>query len=512
MKKITALTLVIIMMFTLCACGGKPQVSGKATTETLKRDDIIQVVVTSHASWPYREDWKVWEYIEEGCGATLDVTAYPASDATTKYSLMFASPETLPDIMSGSWKPGNDKHVAQGAIIAFDDMAEYMPNYNAWLDSLSDEEYANKVTVCKSPDGKVYYSPVSGREMSQNVRAWMYRKDVFEKHNLAVPTTFDELYEVCKTLKEIYPDSYPLCVRTGLKAINTAGASWKPYWEAGIYYDYNEEKWNYGATEDVMLENLEFYRKMVAEDLMPADFMTISGTSWQELITTDRGFITIDYQTRIDFFNSLARSKNPEFDLHAMVPPVAKEGGVAKINKQNMDSFGIFIPNNLNEERIANAAKFVDWFYTDEAMELVSWGKEGETYEMVNGKKRYMTDESGAQANTLYGFGTYGAFTRMDPEAALAFESVDIAETRDMVAEHTVDYLNPTAWLSYADEEARIREEYGTAIDTYATEMISKFILGQKSLSKFDEFVATIEEMGVDKLLETYTSAYNKVK
>jgi len=123
-----------------------------------------------------------------------------------------------------------------------------------------------------------------------------------------------------------------------------------------------------------------------------------------------------------------------------------------------------------------------------------------------------MTDESGAQANTLYGFGTYGAFTRMDPEAALAFESVDIAETRDMVAEHTVDYLNPTAWLSYADEEARVREEYGTAIDTYATEMISKFILGQESLSKFDEFVATIEEMGVDKLLETYTSAYNKVK
>ena len=46
------------------------------------------------------------------------------------------------------------------------------------------------------------------------MRAWLYREDVFKMHNLKVPETFDELYDVCKKLKSIYPDSYPLCTRS----------------------------------------------------------------------------------------------------------------------------------------------------------------------------------------------------------------------------------------------------------------------------------------------------------
>ena len=36
------------------------------------------------------------------------------------------------------------------------------------------------------------------------------RVDVFEKNGLEVPKTYDELYESCKKLKEIYPDIYPI--------------------------------------------------------------------------------------------------------------------------------------------------------------------------------------------------------------------------------------------------------------------------------------------------------------
>ena len=42
--------------------------------------------------------------------------------------------------------------------------------------------------------------------------------------------------------------------------------------------------------------------------------------------------------------------------------------------------------------------------------------------------------------------------------------------------------------------------------------MLTKFILGQAPLSEFDSFVATLNSMGVDKLLGAYESAYNRVK
>lgn len=512
-KRLLALVLAASLALSLAACGANPKDGDKvANADPLSREDVIQVVVGSEASWPYREDWKVWEYIEEGCGATLDVIAYPASDAATKVSLMFAAPDTLPDVLYGSYKPGSDTHVLEGALIAFDDMKEYMPNYNAWVESLSEEEFANKVAIRKAYDGKIYYTPVEGRENSQNVRAWIYRKDIFEKHNLEVPETFDELYEVCKQLKELYPDSYPMCARNGLMVFFVPGSSWKPYWETGMYYDYNAEKWSYGTIEPVMLEILKFHKKMMDEKLINPDFMTISHQTWTELVTTDRGFIMPEYQTRIDFFNSMARGNNPEFDMQAMIPPVATEEGLSMVNKFNLDPMGLQIPNNMVESRIANAAKFVDWFYTDEAKELVSWGKEGETYEVVDGKKKYITDATGTQANTLYGFGTYGTFTRMDPEAVLAFESVDIAETRDMVLEHTMPYANPTLWLAFSNEEQKVKDEYETALAMYAQEMVSKFLLGQEPLSKWDEFVSTMKEMGTDKLTEAYESAYSRIK
>ena len=512
MKKITALLLATVMIFSLCACGRENKVGELATADPLTKEDVVQIVIGSHASWPYREDWKVWEYIEEGCGATLDVIAYPSTDAGTKINLMFAAPDTLPDVLYGSHKPGSDARAIEGSLIALEDMEEYMPNYNAWLDSLSEEDYANKVAIRKAYDGKTYYTPVEGREASQDVRAWIYRKDIFEKHNLKVPETFDELYEVCKQLKKIYPESYPLCVREGLKVFFVTGSSWKPYWETSMYYDYNAEKWSYGTIEPTMLEVIEFYKKMMDEGLITPDFMTITNQSWAELVTTDKGFIMPEYQTRIDFFNSMARAKNPEFDMQAMIPPVAKEDGLPMLNKFNLDQMGLQLPNSKVEKRIANAAKFVDWFYTDEAMELVSWGKEGETYEIVDGKKQYITDATGTQANTLYGFGTYATFTRMDPNAVLAFESADIAETRDMVLEHTMPYANPTLWLAFNEEEQKVKEEYETALAMYANEMVAKFILGQEPLAKWDEFVANMKEMGTDKLIEAYTSAYDRVK
>ena len=514
MKKFMSLLLAGIMIFSLCACTGNNGQSSNvvADNDPLTKDDVIKIVIGSHASWPYREDWKVWQYIEEGCGATLDITAYPSGEAGTKVNLMFAAPETLPDILYSSYKPGDDKHVLEGGLIALDDMIEYMPNYSAWLESLTEDEYSNNVVPRKAYDGKVYSAPVIGREKSKNVRAWLYRKDIFDKHNLSVPTTFDELYETSKKLKKIYPESYPFCVRSGTKIFETGGSSWKPYFEPLFYYDYNAEKWSYGAGEEIMLDMIKFAKKMVEEKLMPADFMTISNTTWQELITTDRGFIMPEYQTRIDFFNAIARTQNPDYDLHAMVPPVATEQGVAMVNKFNLDPVGMTIANNGDESRIANAAKYVDWFYSDESIELVSWGKEGETYEVVDGKKRFITDEAGTPADTLYGFGTYGTFSRMDPESVLAFESEDIAETRDMVLEHTMPYVNPTQFLAFTAEEQKVRDEFETAVNTYMTEMVAKFILGQEPLTSFDTYVATLNEMGLPELLAVYESAYARVK
>ncbi len=511
-KRLLALLLAGIMMLSLAACTGGNDAGDADAAAALTKDDVVTLTTLSHASWPYNEDWVIWDYIEEGTGATLQVNAVPSTDYFTKWSLMYASQDALTDLVIFDYKPDSDKYVSQGACKSFEEMAPYMPNYKKFAESLSEDEYKNIVAVRKAADGQIYYSPGTGRETTRSIRAWMYRKDIFDKHGIAVPTTYEEVYQAAKQLKAIYPDSYPYGIRSGTSTMSAAGSNWKEYWNVGLYYDYNAEKWCYGAAEDTMLEVIKWYKKMVDEKLCPSDFMTMNSSAWQELVTTDRSFIFPDYLTRVDFFNSIARANNPEFNLTAMVPPVALETGKPQQGKYNYESVGFTISNTGDEKRMMNAAKFVDWFYSDEAVELVSWGKEGETFEVVDGKKQYIKPNPNDQVNTLYGFISHGTFCRLDPEAVEAAESADIAAVRDMVIEHSDPYYNPDSYLAFNDEEAKVKDETHTQLKTYAEEMITKMILGQEPLSKFDEMVKNLNELGLDRLLGAYESAYARVK
>ena len=220
-----------------------------------------------------------------------------------------------------------------------------------------------------------------------------------------------------------------------------------------------------------MREIVEFLKKMVDEKLMPADFFNISATSWQELVSTDRGFIMPEYQIRIDFFNNIGRVKNPEYTIAAMKPPKAENGlGVAMMNKFNNDPTGMAVPNTGDEASIANAMRYINWFYSDEGSEIVSWGKEGETYEVVDGKKRFIFPENENNAQILYGFQTIGSYLRIDPAAAEACMSEEQAATTDFVLEHTLPELEPTTYMSMSSAEAEMLADYNTSLVTFVEE------------------------------------------
>ena len=518
-KRILALLLATILVLSLVACrrGGKGEVDKIVSdNDPLTKDDVIEVALISHSSWPYQDSWKVMSYIRENIGATLEINAIPSAEVGTKYSIMFADPETLPNAMSfDGGKASGDVQAAAGTAISFEAVSDFMPNYNNWVANLSEADYTNYIQSRKSYDGKIYYTPIEGRDTTEGVMTWIYRKDIFDKHNLKTPTTFDELYEVCKVLKAEYPDSYPLCMRNGLgHNLFVLAPSFDKNWiGSGVYYNEAEGKWKYGALEPAMKEYLEFMLKMVDEGLVNPDFATTATNEWQQLITTSRGFITPEYQTRIDFFNSIFKDNGESARFSAMVPPVANaEKGAALVSQNSLEPYGLIICNNKNQDRIADTAKFFDWFYSDEAYELVSWGKEGETYEVVDGKKQYITNGSNEPVKTLYGFGVPGTFLRVSKQAIEDSESADIAENRAMVLEHRTATNNAVKYISFNDDEQEIMTDKRTAITKYTNEILTKIVLKQEPLSAWDSLEAKCYEYGLQEVLDTYEAAYARIK
>jgi putative aldouronate transport system substrate-binding protein len=437
--------------------------------------------------------------------------AIPNTEMVTKVTLMMADKTSLPDLITNDSKIGADKYAETGALIAIDDYIDLMPNYTKFWNSLPEEERERRLMWRKSADGKTYFPQNYGTDNRQGIRAWLYRKDIFEKHNLKVPETMDEVYEVTKELKKLYPDSYPLCMREGLRNINVIGSQWKPNFNYSLYYDFENKKFNYGCTEPVMREIVEYFIKMMSEGLITPDYLSINTKSWEELMSTDRGFILPDYVVRIDNFNNPNRERNPEYTLAAMKPPRANtETGQHLICKYNVDPTGYMICNTGNEERIKNTIRLIDWMYSDEAAMLLSWGKEGETYEVVDGKKRYIRDAD-EDVQNKYGFFSAGTFLRADPDSAFAMASDEQVVSVKLTLEYTEKDYNPVNWLALKDEDNKRKVELNDGLGTYTNEMLSKFLLGTEPMSKWDEFVNELYELGVEELISLYENAFDAI-
>lgn len=514
LKKSFILSLATVLAFLFISCSinnnGKEETSIQSSqnSKLFNKINDLSILIGSHSSWPYDENFEFWKYFREATGANLKITSIPNTEFETKLSLMMASRKKIPDLIHMLSKSIVDKYVADGAFIAIDDYKDKMPNYTNFWNSIPEETRKAYLVQRISADGKTYFPQVYGYDRVMNLQVWMNRKDIFEKNNLKVPETLDEMYDVALKLKKLYPNSYPICLRNGLGKLNVIGPQFKPYFAYDLYYDFPNKKWSYGATEPTMLEIVQYLNKLRDAKLIPPDYLTINKKTWEELVSTDRGFIMTEFMVRFDFFNLPNRTRDPKYTWSIMAPPRANnKAGQNLVAKFNSDPTGYVICNTGNKKRIDDAIKLVDWMYSEAATDLLSWGKEGETYKIEDGKRRFIVDK-GVNPTAKYGVLSYGLYQRLDPAAVTAAYSDEQAEMTDFAIKHLETNINPINWLALNQEEGNAVKDIRTSLKSYVEERISKFLLEQEPLSNWDSFQKDLKSMGVDELLKVYNSAF----
>src|SRR5690606_24025725 len=106
----------------------------------------------------------------------------------------------LPDLMFMTSFTTANRYGQDGALVNILDYLDIMPNFSKWL-----EMYPEIKERYLAADGGMYMFPNQGFGETNRI-IWLYRDDIFRKHNLQIPNTYDELYDVLKKLKELYPD------------------------------------------------------------------------------------------------------------------------------------------------------------------------------------------------------------------------------------------------------------------------------------------------------------------
>ncbi|NOU86644.1 extracellular solute-binding protein [Paenibacillus sp. LMG 31460] len=512
MRKVGLIALNVALVLTVLAgCTNKtspdstaPSVSGNpkipeavATVNKGIEKNTFTALLETNASWPYNKDWPIWKYIEENTGTTLNVQL-PSGNLQDTVTLNVAS-GSLPDLTFG-YTPMANTYGIQGVFANILDYTDIMPNFKKWM-----EKYPTYVKAALASDGKMYVFPNEGYGKA-NGMSWLYRQDIFQKNNLTPPTNYDEFYNVLKKLKQIYPDSSPFVFRNGLNILNSMAPSFEA--NGGFYLDKKTNKAQFGPIEPNFKKMVEYLHKFYVDGLIPADFLTVDTKRWQDMISTNKGFVTNDYIVRIDFFNTPMRKENPDSTI-AFMPPAAGLPGAKPLllNTQSVDG-GLMV--SAKSKKIKEIMKTMDFFYSEEGKTMASWGKEGATYTIENGKKKFIPGlfNNASELANKFGLTTLGTYTWFDFDAYKSIISKSLQSAYDD-ADKYMDVYSPLP--KNTQSELDVLSITGKAVTDAYSENISKFIIGQRSLDEWDQYVAELKKLGLQKALDVYQASFDRV-
>jgi putative aldouronate transport system substrate-binding protein len=515
MKKLLAIMLMVVMIVSFASCVQKDKQSDTTDTTTAADTDSttgeiepailfdepvkITIMAPYHDSWPFQEDWYVLDLIKRKANVTLVMDAVASTGWIDKYNITMASTD-LPDIIWDFTAAQANTYGPEGAFVNILDHMDKLPNFRKF-----NEQCKASVISNMSDEGALYSFPIYGIG-NTNLRGWLYRKDIFDKHNISLPTNENEFYNVLKQLKGLYPESYPLTFRENLTHFKMAATAWGTC--NTEYYDWDEKVWKFGPSEENFKDMLAYYKKLYEEELIPMDWHTLTAQQWTQIVTTSNAFLTLDYIARVDTFGNPMRDENPEVDFRYMPPPAFGKNGQQKL-RFSCESNTVMSPcAGKNQE---NTLKFLDWMYSDEGKDILSWGEEGVTYEIVNGERRWKPIEgveiSAATLRQKYGLSTNGMYLFFDYNSHAANFSPQLKEA-DTLAQKYQDTQIPIVALN--QEEDEIDKTKGLAIRDHYRANAAKFILGERPLEEFDAYVQELKELGLNDYLNVLGNAFKR--
>src|SRR5699024_1314420 len=179
-------------------------------------------------------------------------------------------------------------------------------------------------------------------------------------------------------------------------------------------------------------------------------------------------------------------------------------------------SVGNFAITEKNENPVATI-KWFDYFYSEEGTKLYYMGVEGETYqEASDGSYEYVEKITNSPEGLTFEqeASKYVPWFGM-PMGTIReqfFLGTASSEGAVEAAEKVLPYIPDEIWpeFTYTNEESKVLRTVGTDIDKYVEEMRDKFITGDVPFSKWDDYVETINEMGLEKYMEAKQAAYER--
>lgn len=163
-------------------------------------------------------------------------------------------------------------------------------NYRKLIDS--EPNLAKLVTKDENGDDAIYMYYIVEPDAIPFAGFFVYRHDLFEKHNLKVET-WEEMYGALKVLKNEYPDSFPMSAFVQGGNLTLLGL-YAPKFRTSddLYYNHDKDAWVYGPTEDEYEYFLGYMARLYKEGLLHPESASMSYEQWSQAFVKNETFVS----------------------------------------------------------------------------------------------------------------------------------------------------------------------------------------------------------------------------
>lgn len=480
----------------------------------------LPILFSDQPAYPYKKDWMLFQEITKRTGVTLQPTIVPMSDYSQKRSLLISSGDA-PLVIPKTYPGEEASFVSSGAILPVSDYIDMMPNFKDKVEKWGME---TELDGLRQEDGKYYVLPGMHEEVWPDYTL-LVRTDIFEKNNIPIPATWDELYTALKKLKEIYPDSIPFSDRFQFNStlnIAATGFGTKGGWGFGngLTYKADKDEFVYTSTTPEYKNMLTYFNKLVSEGLLDKESFTQTDDQAIQKFVSGKSFvINGNSQTvvlhRTDMNKSLGEGK---FSVAKITVPGGPAGQL--MSGSRLENGVMILAKAKENPNFKAILQFIDWlYYSDEGEEFAKWGVEGVTYTKENGVRKLVDDINYNGLNPKgtkdlridYGFSggvfAYGGTTEL---LQSMFSNEEKKFQEDMKKTKTVVPAEPP--IPYSVEDREQATLLSTPLKDYSDQNTLKFILGERPLSQFDAFVNELKGQGLDNYVKLANKTYKAYK
>ena len=393
------------------------------------------------------------------------------------------------------------------------------------------EDNAPSYTALMEADPALYLATVDDEGQIGGLAGYQYnaftttgttvRSDWVEKVGMKVNElqTIEDYHDFLSAVKSQGLCEYPLPMRYDAAISSSpflvamggyAGAATESSPQS-FYYD-DTDTMVYSYITDTYRSYITMMAEWYKEGLITRDLLNSDMLDFSRIADGSYAMFWQDCMFMPNWIDS-GKVNDPDYMLAGAPEPKLEEGQVLGFGSVTDININLVICTTCKNPEVA--LQWLDYHFSEEGSILCQYGIEGEGLaydkdgkpcysDLISNNPDGLTMDSALNAYAINinmyaknGATQLTAYTELQQEALAAWDG-----------QRQVTKSSFVRLFALNSEETDIVQKYYTDISTYVSEQVGKYLIGEADIdTTWDEYVATVESMGIDQVVEAYVSA-----